>query len=534
MVQSNKNDPLADCYDHLSQHWGRLKDQSMRQMFADDPNRFDNMSLRLENLLFDFSKTCLDEPAIGDLAKLAQSGEVEAKRDRMFAGHKINATEGRAVLHTALRASPEASVLVDGENVVPQVLAVLSRMAEFSDAVRAGEYLVSGNRVTDIVNIGIGGSDLGPNMVASALLPYCDGPKVHFISNIDGADIIDTLDGLDPTATLFIVASKTFTTQETMTNAATAMNWVRETVGKSAEEHFCAVSTNLQATQSFGIPDERTFGFWDWVGGRYSVWSAIGLPVMIAIGADAFHEFLDGGRLADEHFRSAPVRENIPIMMALLGIWHRNVCEFPAMALLPYDNRLAHFPRWLQQLDMESNGKGKTHDGEQVSGKTGPVVFGEPGTNGQHAFYQLLHQGTEVIPCDFLVAARGHEAGLDHQHRLLIANCFAQSEALMKGQTLEEAEGNPHRVFPGNRPSCTFVYPSLDPKTLGMLMAFYEHKVFVQGVIWNVNSFDQFGVELGKQLGKSIEKLIEGETSDGADNGSTKGLLKQVFTLRKR
>ncbi len=521
------------CYDDLSAHWSRLRKQSMRNLFEQNPSRFNAMSLQCKDILFDFSKTHLDGDAISALIALAEKVGIEEQRVAMLSGEKINVTEGRAVLHTALRSDPECSITVDGKDVVPDVHDVLSRMAEFSDAVRSGEYQPSGKVVTDIVNIGIGGSDLGPKMVADALSPYSDGPRVHFVSNVDGADISDTLAGLDPETTLFIIASKTFTTQETMTNAATAKSWVQDQVGENAGNHFCAVSTNLDATRAFGISDDRTFGFWDWVGGRYSVWSAIGLPVMIAIGPDGFQEFLSGARLADQHFADAPLLENIPVMMALIGIWHRNICDFSTMALLPYDNRLSNFPRWLQQLDMESNGKTTTKDGERIARKTSPIIFGEPGTNGQHAFYQLLHQGADIVPCDFLIAAQGHEPELDHQHRLLIANCIAQSEALMKGQTLEEAGNNPHREFAGNRPSCTFVYRKLDPKTLGILMAFYEHKTFVQGVIWDVNPFDQFGVELGKHLGKGVEKLIEDETPEKAGDASTQGLLRYILESRK-
>jgi len=533
MMQRDISDPLISCYDDLAANWKRLSEQPVRDLFAKDPSRFNAMSLQLEDVLFDYSKTHLDANAIAALLKLAAKASVETRRDQMFSGGKINNTEGRAVLHTALRRETGEEVIVDGRNVIPDIHDVLSRMAEFSDAVRSGEYQPGGKPVTDVVNIGIGGSDLGPKLVATALSHFADGPCVHFVSNIDSADIADTLTDLAPETTLFIIASKTFTTQETMANAATAMNWVRSAIGGNAGAHFCAVSTNLEETRKFGIADERTFGFWDWVGGRYSVWSAIGLPVMMATGPDAFHELLGGARLADQHFAEAPLGENIPILMALIGIWHRNICGFSAMALLPYDNRLSNFSRWLQQLDMESNGKSKTRNGEPVEVKTGPVIFGEPGTNGQHAFYQLLHQGTEVIPCDFLIAARGSEPELDHQHKLLIANCLAQSEALMKGQTLEEAGGNSHREFSGDRPSCTFVYPHLDPKTLGILMAFYEHKIFVQGVIWNVNSFDQFGVELGKQLGKNIEKLIADETPKKAGDASTQGLLDFIFDARR-
>jgi len=525
------NPQLPEFIDALIGHRDRLEIIPMRQAFADDPARFDKMSVRLGSLLFDYSKNRIDAAALNTLFELLEASDFSTAREAMFSGEKINTTENRAVLHTALRNRFGEPVMVDDADVMPEVNAVLARMREFTDALRSGSYQVSGGKVTDVVNIGIGGSDLGPRLVKQALTAYHSGPTMHYVSNVDSADITDILKELNPNTTLFIIASKTFTTQETMTNAHTARKWIETSVGEEAGKHFCALSTNLEATRDFGIADERTFGFWDWVGGRYSVWSAIGLSVMMVIGADAFDMFLDGAHTADEHFLSAEPNENIPVLMALLGTWYRNVCNYPAYALLPYDDRLARLPAWLQQLDMESNGKSVMKSGDSVILDTGPIVFGEPGTNGQHAFYQLIHQGTEIIPCDFLVAAKGSNPDYDHHHKLLVSNCFAQSEALMWGRTLEEADGNPHRMFEGNRPSNTFLYEQLTPHTLGMLLTFYEHKIFTQGIIWGINSFDQWGVELGKELAGSIAKKIEsGHTT--ANDASTAGLLEVFHSFR--
>ena len=533
-------------FEALRPHRDRLEGRPMRELFAADPARFSHFTLQLDDMLFDFSKNRIDAAALDALISLAHAAGVEAKRDAMFAGAPINATEGRAVLHTALRNRSGAPVPVDGQDVMPAIASVLESMRAFASAVRSGEYRVTGGKVTDVVNVGIGGSDLGPAMAARALSPYADGPRTHFVSNVDGADFADTVARLDPATTLFIVASKTFTTAETMANARSARQWIAGAVGEEgAGRHFAALSTNLAATREFGIEDERTFGFWDWVGGRYSIWSAIGLSLMLGIGPEGFDEFLDGAYAVDEHFRQAPLERNIPVIMALLGVWYRNIWGFASHAVLPYDNRLGRFPAYLQQLDMESNGKRVTLAGEPVAWETGPVVWGEPGTNGQHAFYQLIHQGTSVIPCDFLVAARPHEE-LGNHHIMLVANCLAQSEALMKGRTLEEASAGmrangmdehtvariaPHRVFPGNRPSNTFVYTRLTPRTLGMLIALYEHKVFVQGAIWDVNSFDQWGVELGKVLATEIQPFLEGKAQPDGRDCSTAGL---VAALRER
>lgn len=515
---------------------------SMRKLFADNPLRFAEFSRSLDDMLLDFSKTTLTPPALAMLLDLARAAEVEAKRDAMFGGEAINNTEGRAVLHTALRNRSQRPVRVGGHNVMPDINAVLTAMGAFCDGVRTGAIAAAdGKPFTDVVNIGIGGSDLGPLMVTMALGPYHDGPRTHFVSNIDGAHLHETLKRLDPARTLFIVASKTFTTIETMTNAQSARAWLVAALGETAvSAHFCAVSTALDKVAAFGIDRDRVFGFWDWVGGRYSVWSAVGLPLMLAIGPERFGQFLDGAHAMDEHFRTAPLADNLPVLLALVGIWHRNACGHATRAVLPYDQRLARLPAYLQQLDMESNGKGVTRDGKPVAHSTGPVVWGEPGTNGQHAFMQLLHQGTDVIPAEFLLAAEAHEHGLAKHHAILIANMLAQAEALMLGRTLDEATAQltarklpseevarlaPHRVFPGNRPSTTLVYRKLNPFTLGRIIALYEHRVFVEAAIWNINAFDQWGVELGKELATGLQAVVEGTQSAKDRDGSTQGLV---------
>nr|WP_314090262.1 glucose-6-phosphate isomerase [uncultured Shinella sp.] len=514
----------------------------IRAAFAADPERFSRYSTTLGDFLFDYSKCAVNDAVLEALETLAKEAGVEKKRDAMFAGEIINITEERAVLHTALRNRSNTPVLVDGKDVMPDVNAVLDAMGAFSDGIRSGALKgATGKKITDVVNIGIGGSDLGPVMATLALAPYHDGPRLHFVSNIDGAHIADTLKTLEAETTLFIVASKTFTTIETMTNAATARKFIADTLGDAAVgSHFCAVSTALDKVSAFGIGADRVFGFWDWVGGRYSIWSAIGLPLMIAIGKENFGAFLAGGHAIDNHFREAPIRQNIPMLLGLIGFYHRNVLNYPSRAILPYDQRLSRFPAYLQQLDMESNGKSVTMDSKPVACKTGPVVWGEPGTNGQHAFYQLIHQGTSVIPTEFMIAANGHEKNLRHQHQLLIANCLAQSEALMKGRTLGEAKAQltskgmdeakadriaPHRVFDGNRPSITMVHDSLTPFALGRLIALYEHRVFVEGALFNINSFDQWGVELGKELATGLLPVVEGKESAAGHDSSTAGLV---------
>ncbi|TKT74260.1 glucose-6-phosphate isomerase [Aquamicrobium sp. LC103] len=534
----------------LKNHHAASRPFDMRVAFAQDPDRFDSFSLRHDDLLFDFSKCAVTAETLALLQALANAAGVEARRAAMFFGERINATEGRAVLHVALRDCSDREILVDGENVSGEVRAVLDAMGTFADGLRSGAIVgATGRKITDIVNIGIGGSDLGPAMATLALAPYHDGPRAHFVSNVDGAHIADTLAPLDPETTFFIVASKTFTTIETMTNAATARRWVEEKLGAAAVgSHFAAVSTALDKVADFGIPADRIFGFWDWVGGRYSLWSAIGLPIMIAIGPERFGEFLAGAHEMDRHFETAPLQENIPAMMGLIGYWHRVVCDYPARAVIPYDQRLARLPAYLQQLDMESNGKRVTIDGSPVATPTGPLVWGEPGTNGQHAFFQLLHQGTDVIPVEFLIAAEGHEPGLRQHHDLLIANCLAQSEALMKGRTLEEARAQmlakgmaadeveriaPHRVFPGNRSSVTLLYRKLDPATLGRLIALYEHRVFVEAQLFGINAFDQWGVELGKELATGLLPIVEGREEPAGRDGSTAGLVRHMRQLRR-
>ncbi|SER16254.1 glucose-6-phosphate isomerase [Faunimonas pinastri] len=532
----------------LQAHKADLEGRHLRDLFAEDPQRFERFSVSLGDFTLDFSKNRIVAETLPLLIALAEGAELEALRDRMFGGDAINITEKRAVLHTALRAPAGQSIAVDGENIMPGVHDVLAAMERFVDGVRDGSVTSSaGKRFTDVVNIGIGGSDLGPAMAAMALSPYRgDGPRVHFVSNVDGAHIADTLATLDPATTLILVASKTFTTSETMTNAGTARAWIAGKLGEDAVgAHFAAISTNLAKVGEFGIAMDRVFGFWDWVGGRYSVWAAIGLPVALAIGFGNFRKFLAGAHLMDEHFRTAPLAENIPVLMGLLGVWYRNVWDFRSYAILPYDQRLARFAAHLQQLDMESNGKRVTRDGDSVDYETGPVIWGEPGTNGQHAFFQLIHQGTDVIPADFLLAARPHEQLGDH-HAKLAANCLAQTEALAFGKTEAEVRDElagsgmsdadidalaPHKVFPGNRPTNTLIYRQLDPETLGMLIALYEHKVFVQGAVWDINSFDQWGVELGKALASRLLPVVRDGGSTEKLDASTRGLVERFRAL---
>jgi glucose-6-phosphate isomerase len=521
----------------------------MRAAFAADPTRFSRFSATDGDLLLDWSKCAVDQETMDLLGKLAVAADVEGRRAAMFSGQHINLTEDRAVLHTALRNLDGKGLAVDGQNIQADVNAVLDAMSAFADEVRSGRAKgATGKAITDIVNIGIGGSDLGPAMATLALAPYHDGPRAHYVSNIDGAHIHDTLKGLNAETTLIIIASKTFTTVETMTNAETARRWIEKALGPNAVgRHFAAVSTALDLVARFGIASERVFGFWDWVGGRYSVWGAIGLPVMIAVGPKNFRALLAGAHEMDEHFRTAPLAKNLPALLGLVGWWHRVVCGYPARAVIPYDQRLSRLPAYLQQLDMESNGKSVTLEGGPVATPTGPLVWGEPGTNGQHAFFQLLHQGTDIIPVEFLAAANGHEPDLKHHHDLLLANCLAQSEALMKGRTLEEARTQmlakgmkpeqvekiaPHRVFSGNRPSLTILYRSLDPRTLGRLIALYEHRVFVEGVLYDINSFDQWGVELGKELATQLLPVVEGKQDAAGRDASTAGLVAHIQHLR--
>ena len=525
----------------LKAAWARLEnclqradDRSILSLF-DDPTRAADFATDTSDLHFDYSKTNIDGATRDALLALAGAADVTTRRDAMFAGKMINETEGRAVLHTALRNLDGGPVLVDGQDVMPGVLNTLDRLGAFADDVRGGS-------ITDVVNIGIGGSDLGPAMAVQALSPYHDGPAVHFVSNVDGADVSDTLRGLDPKTTLVIVGSKTFTTIETMTNARTARAWMSEGGGDPAAQ-FAALSTSGEKTAQFGIPAARVFGFEDWVGGRYSLWGPIGLSIMIAIGRRGFMAFLRGAQAMDLHFCAAEGTDNMPLMHALVGIWHNQICGHATRAVLPYDQRLGKLPAYFQQLEMESNGKSVAMDGTQVDRHTGPVVWGAPGTNGQHAFYQLIHQGTRVIPCEFMIAAEGHEPDLAHHHQLLIANCLAQSEALMRGRSLDEARAlmaakgltgdeqerqAAHRVFAGNRPSVTLAYPKLDPFVLGQIIALYEHRVFVEGVILGINSFDQWGVELGKELATALQPVVDGTQSADGKDGSTQALVKYI------
>ena len=527
-------------WDDLRRHQAGIRDRAILSLF-DDPARASGFAAETDGMLLDYSKTNIDAKARDLLIALAKGAGVADRRAAMFSGAKINETEGRAVLHTALR-NLDTPVIVDGRDVLPEVRATLARMEAFARDLREGRLRGQGGAITDVVNIGIGGSDLGPAMACLALSPYADGPRTHFVSNVDGAQVHDVLAGLNPETTLAIVASKTFTTIETMTNAETVRKWMGETV-RTPTAQFAAVSSALDKTEGYGIPATRVFGFEDWVGGRYSMWGPVGLALMIAIGPERFRDFLRGGAAMDRHFRDASLAENLPVMLALVGIWHNQICGFATRAVLPYDQRLSRLPAYLQQLEMESNGKRVAMDGRDLTEQSGPVVWGEPGTNGQHAFYQLIHQGTRVIPCEFLLAVTGHEPELAHQHRLLAANCLAQSEALMRGRSLDEARAimaakgltgaeldrqARHRVFPGNRPSTTLVYPRLDPFVLGQIIALYEHRVFVEGVILGINSFDQWGVELGKELALALEPVLKGESDGAGKDASTLRLVRRL------
>lgn len=534
----------------LVAHAEVMRAVQLRDLFGDDPERFARFSNSLDDLLVDWSKQRVSEETMALLVDLARSCDVEGRRDAMLRGERINTTEDRAVLHTALRNRSDQPVTVDGRDVMPDVRAVLEQMRVFSEAVRRGEWRGhTGATITDIVNIGIGGSDLGPLMVCEALRPYARSDlRVHFVSNVDGSHLSHSLAGLDPARTLFIVASKTFTTQETMTNAQSARAWLLAALGGDAAavgRHFVAVSTNIEAVQAFGIDPANMFVFWDWVGGRYSLWSAIGLSIVLYLGFERFSELLDGAHAMDRHFASAPLSVNLPVVMALIGVWNSNFLGAESLAILPYDQHLARFPAYLQQGDMESNGKSVTLDGRVVDYPTGPVIWGEPGTNGQHAFYQLIHQGTRLVPCDFLAAAVSQTPLGDH-HAKLVANFFAQSEALAFGKTADEVRAElvgqgraagaveqvlPHKVFEGNRPSTSILYRKLTPYRLGTLVALYEHKIFTQGVIWDVNSFDQWGVELGKVLAGRILPELGDDTPVRSHDSSTNGLINHLKTL---
>ncbi len=529
-------------------HKQEMASVHMRQLFERDPQRFQSFSLRVGDILFDYSKNRVTQETMRLLCDLARQANVPAKIEAMFAGQKYNNTEDRAVLHVALRNRANRPILVDGKDVMPDVNAVLARMRTFSEAVRSGAWTgYTGKPIADIVNIGIGGSDLGPKMVCEALKPYgarggATPPlRMHFVSNVDSTDLAETLKQVEPETVLFLVASKTFTTQETMANAHSARSWFLAAAKDEAAvaRHFVAMSTNAKEVARFGIDTANMFGFWDWVGGRYSLWSAVGLSIALFLGMDNFEALLAGAHRVDEHFRSAPFEENIPVVMGLLGLWYNNFFDAQSHAILPYDQYLMHFSAYFQQGDMESNGKRVTRGGQTVDYQTGPVIWGQPGTNGQHAFYQLIHQGTKLIPCDFLAAAQSQNP-LGEHHALLLSNYFAQTEALMKGRTSDEARAElvkegysgaalellvAAKTFPGNRPTNSFLYPRLTPDTLGALIALYEHKIFTQGAIWDINSFDQWGVELGKQLAKVILPELRGDEPVESHDSSTNGLI---------
>jgi glucose-6-phosphate isomerase len=535
----------------LIQHQYESSGFHMRDLFERDPQRFARYSLQLGDVLFDYSKNRITDKTMTLLFDLARQADLAESIAAMFSGQKINTTENRPVLHIALRNRSNDPIYVDGQDVMPEVNRVLGKMRSFSEAVRSGEWKgFTGMPITDIVNIGIGGSDLGPKMVCEALKPYArPGLRAHFVSNVDSTDLVETLRIVNPETVLFLVASKSFITQETKTNAHSARQWflARAKNESAIAKHFAAMSTNAEAVSKFGIDTNNMFEFWDWVGGRYSLWSAVGLSIALYLGMDRFEELLSGAYTVDVHFRSTSFEHNIPVIMALLGIWYNNFLGAQSHAILPYDQYLAHFPAYFQQADMESNGKSITRQGEWLNYSTGPVIWGQPGTNGQHAFYQLIHQGTKLIPCDFLAAANSHNP-LGEHHTILLSNFLAQTEALMKGKTPDEARAEltnegfsgaqlealvTAKTFPGNRPTNSFLYPKLTPEVLGSLIALYEHKIFTQGVIWKINSFDQMGVELGKQLAKKILPELSDEGLVTSHDSSTNGLINTYKSLRK-
>ena len=548
----NIDPTTTDAWKRLEELYTRKKENHLREMFAEDSNRFDKFSRSIDDeILLDFSKNLIDTEVFDALIDLAEACDVKGAAEAMFRGEKINRTEKRAVLHTALRNRSGEPVYVDGENVMPKIDAVLKRMKNFCAKIHSGEWRgYTGKKITDIVNIGIGGSDLGPVMVTEALRAYkLEDIEPHFVSNVDGTHIVETLKRVDPETTLFLIASKTFTTQETMTNAHTARDWFLKAAGdeKAVAKHFVAMSTNADAVKAFGIDLENMFEFWDWVGGRYSLWSAIGLSIALTIGFERFVELLEGAHEMDNHFRHTPYRENLPVIMALLGIWYNNFYGAESHAVLPYDQYMHRFAAYLQQGDMESNGKYVNRDGEKVTYQTGPIIWGEPGTNGQHAFYQLIHQGTKLIPCDFIAPAQSLNPIGEH-HKILLSNFFAQTEALAFGKTREEVEKEflasgkeldevadliPHKVFEGNRPTNSILLKRVTPRTLGKLIAMYEHKIFVQGVIWNIYSFDQWGVELGKQLAKKILPELQDDKNVSSHDASTNGLINRYKVWRE-
>ena len=533
----------SEAWKALTAHHQQIAARPMREMFAEDPARFESFSLAFEDILLDYSKNRVTAETMRLLFDLAAHSDLKGWTGRLFGGERINLTENRAVLHVALRNRSNRPITVDGKDVMPEVNRVLSQMREFSESIRSGAWKgYSGKAITDVVNIGIGGSDLGPVMATEALKPYGQpGLRVHFVSNVDGTHIAETVKPLDPETTLFIVASKTFTTQETLTNAQSARDWLLKKAGDpfAVAKHFVALSTNAREVAKFGIDPKNMFEFWDWVGGRYSLWSAIGLPIMVFIGPDNFEALLEGGHAMDEHFRTAPLEKNLPAILGLLGIWYNNFFDAQTHAILPYDQYMHRFPAYFQQGDMESNGKGVTRDGAPADCSTGPVIWGEPGTNGQHAFYQLIHQGTKLVPADFIAPVESHNPIGEH-HQILLSNFFAQTEALMKGKTEAEVRGElvaqgmkgdeleklvPHKVFTGNRPTNSIMVKKLTPRVLGSLIALYEHKIFAQGIVWNINSFDQWGVELGKQLAKAILPELAGPAAVASHDSSTNGLI---------
>ena len=537
-------------WQNLQKHYESAKDLTMRDLFAKDSQRADKFTLKFSSLYFDFSKNRITEETLKLLRTLAVDRNVPGMAKKMFSGEKINITEDRAVLHIALRNRSNTPIMVDGKDVMPDVNAVLAHMQKFSEAIRSGAWKGhTGKPITDFVNIGIGGSDLGPVMVTEALKPYRGkGPRAHFVSNVDGTHIAEVLNALSPETTLFIVASKTFTTQETLTNAHSARDWLLAAAKdeKAVAKHFVALSTNEKEVKKFGIDPANMFEFWDWVGGRYSLWSAIGLSIALSIGFDNFVELLEGAHEMDQHFLNTPPEQNLPMTLGLLGIWYNNFFGARTVAILPYDQYMHRFPAYFQQGDMESNGKGVTREGERVSTVTGPVIWGEPGTNGQHAFYQLIHQGTQLVPADFLAPMESQNP-LGEHHLILLSNFFAQTEALMRGKTADEVRAEltkdgltgdklekliPHKVFTGNRPTNSILFPKLTPRTLGLLIALYEHKIFTQGIVWDINSFDQWGVELGKQLAKKILPELEGDNEVTSHDSSTNALINHFNDYR--
>jgi len=524
----------------LSEHKEKIQPVHMRELFAKDKDRFDRFSIEAGDVFLDYSKHRITEETMKLLFALARQQNVEAWRDKMFSGEKINGTEDRAVLHVALRNRSNTPILVDGKDVMPEVNAVLAKMRAFTERLRSGEWKGhTGKRITDVVNIGIGGSDLGPVMATEALKPYGRTLRAHFVSNVDGTHLAETIRNLDAAQTLFIVASKTFTTLETMTNAESARKWLLEKLGAGNDavaKHFVAVSTNGKEVSKFGIDTANMFEFWDWVGGRYSLWSAIGLSIECVIGADNFEQMLAGAHAMDKHFETAPLEKNLPVIMGMLGVWYSNFFGAQTHAILPYDQYMHRFAAYFQQGDMESDGKGVDKQGNRITDyDTGPIIWGEPGTNGQHAFYQLIHQGTRVIPCDFIAPVKSHNP-LGRHHDILLANFFAQTEALMKGKTADEVKAPPelvpHKTFTGNRPTSSIMLPEITPFTLGQLIAAYEHKIFVQGTIWNIYSFDQWGVELGKQLAVAIIPELEGTNAVTSHDASTNGLINRYKRMR--